>query len=399
MSSATSRVSTAPSSPDLRAMDSGFSNLNFNIASGATTPERPSSPINFPSSPLPSGKHRIAVIGSGSWGTALAKIAAENALRHPSRFHSEVRLWVRQKQVNGKKLTDVINKTHMNSNYLPGVLLPENLVATPKLSDVVKDATIIIMVTPHQFLHTVISELTRIPGTIHPGARVVSAIKGVEVEGTNISTFASLIEKELGTPCSALSGANIALEVAQGQFCETTIGCPSSDDAKLWHAVFDAPTFRVNTVEDVNGVSLSGALKNVVALAAGMVDGLRLGGNTKAAILRIGLQEMTNFTLEFFDGVQAATFSNESAGIADLITTCYGGRNRKCAEEFVKTGHSFEVIERRLLNGQKLQGTATAEEVNRFLTARGCADKYPLFEKVFKISFEGMPPSQLVKGL
>jgi glycerol-3-phosphate dehydrogenase (NAD+) len=369
MSSATSRVSTAPSSPDLHPVNMGFSALN--MASGATTPERPSSPINFPAS----------------------------ALRHPSRFDSEVRLWVREKQVNGKKLTDVINKTHMNSRYLPDVLLPENLVATPKLADVVKDATVIIMVTPHQFLHTVISELQRKPGTITPGARCVSAIKGVEVEGTNISTFASLIEKELGTPCSALSGANIALEVAQGQFCETTIGCPSSDDAKLWHAVFDAPTFRVNTVEDVNGVSLSGALKNVVALAAGMVDGLRLGGNTKAAILRIGLQEMTNFTLEFFDGVQAATFSNESAGIADLITTCYGGRNRKCAEEFVKSGHSFEVIERRLLNGQKLQGTATAEEVNRFLVARGCADRYPLFEKVFKISFEGLPPAELVKGL
>jgi glycerol-3-phosphate dehydrogenase (NAD+) len=209
----------------------------------------------------------------------------------------------------------------MNSRYLPDVELPKNLRAVPRLVDVVQDATLIIFVTPHQFLHTVIKDLQRVPGSIHPGARAVSAIKGVEVHGTEISTFASLIEKELGTPCSALSGANIALEVALGQFCETTIGTPSSADAALWHAVFDAPSFRVATVEDVNGVSLSGALKNVVALAAGMVDGLRLGGNTKAAILRIGLAEMTEFTLEFFPGSKRGTFSNESAGIADLITT------------------------------------------------------------------------------
>lgn len=371
---------------------------DVHIDSGVTTPET-ASIIGLPPSPLASGKHKIAVIGSGSWGTALAKIAAENAWRRKDDFHAEVRMWVREKQVNGKKLTDVINKTHRNERYLPEVDLPKNLVATPRLADVVKDATLIVFVTPHQFLHAAIDELKRVPGTITPGARAVSAIKGVEVHGTNITTFADFIETELGISCSALSGANIALEVALGQFCETTVGTPNSDDALLWHAVFDSHSFRVNTVEDVNGVSLSGALKNVVALAAGMVDGLRLGGNTKAAILRIGLQEMTNFTLEFFKGVQVQTFASESAGIADLITTCYGGRNRKCAEEFVKSGHSFEQVEKRLLNGQKLQGTATAEEVHTFLVARNRVSAYPLFEKVYQIAFEGMPASQLVKGL
>ncbi|WVQ97429.1 glycerol-3-phosphate dehydrogenase (NAD(+)) [Kwoniella sp. CBS 9459] len=392
-----SAASTAPTSPDVV---QNFSDLD--IASTVTTPAatRPSSPVpaELPRSPLPSGKHKIAVIGSGSWGSALAKIAAENAWKRNGDFHSEVRMWVREKIVNGKPLTHVINRTHLNSRYLPDVKLPRNLVATPHLKDVVKDATLIVFVVPHQFLHTVLSELSR-PGVLTPGARAISAIKGVEVNGTDIETFASLIEGRVGTPCSALSGANIALEVAQGQFCETTIGCPTHEDSLLWQAVFDAPTFRVTAVEDVNGVSLGGALKNIVALAAGFVDGLGFGGNTKAAILRIGLKEMTEFCLEFFEGSQRATFSNESAGIADLITTCYGGRNRKCAEEFAKSGQPFDVIEKKLLNGQKLQGTATAEEVHNFLRARKRVHAYPLFEKVYQISFEGMAPKQLVNGL
>ena len=99
------------------------------------------------------------------------------------------------------------------------------------------------------------------------------------------------------------------------------IGCPSPDDAALWHAVFDTDMFRVHCVEDVAGVSLSGALKNVVALAAGFVDGMGMGGNTKAAILRIGLLEMSSFTLEFFPSSSPETFSHHSAGVADLITS------------------------------------------------------------------------------
>ncbi|WVN85405.1 glycerol-3-phosphate dehydrogenase (NAD(+)) [Cryptococcus depauperatus CBS 7841] len=374
-------------------------------SSAPTSPEfvqqftvtRPSSPIPpaLPASPLSSGKHRIAIIGSGSWGSALAKIAAENAWRRKDDFHSEVRMWVREKIVNGKPLTHIINKTHLNSRYLPDIVLPRNLVAVPHLKDVVKDATLIVFVVPHQFLHTVLNELAK-PGVLLSGAKAVSAIKGVEVNGTDIQTFASLIEAKVGLPCSALSGANIALEGGS-----VVVDCADEKLpwSLLWHAVFNAPSFRVNAVEDVSGVSLAGALKNVVALAAGMVDGLGLGGNTKAAVMRIGLKEMTEFCLEFFKGSKPDTFSNESAGVADLTVTCFSGRNRKCAEEFVKTGQPFDVIERKLLNGQKLQGTATAEEVNAFLVARKRAHAYPLFEKVYKISFEGMPPKQLVVGL
>ncbi|KAJ3778520.1 NAD-dependent glycerol-3-phosphate dehydrogenase C-terminus-domain-containing protein [Lentinula raphanica] len=341
---------------------------------------------------------KIAVVGSGSWGTALARIAALNAAEKKG-FDHEVRMWVREREIPGQGLlTEVINSTHMNHRYLPDVPLPHNLVAVPELVNVVKNATLIVLVVPHQFLTPVLEELSK-PGVLAPGARAISAIKGVEVAGDQIYTFPWLIEQKLGIPCSALGGANIAMEVAQSEFCETTIGVPSKDDAALWHAVFDSPMFRVHPIEDVSGVSLSGALKNVVALAAGFVDGMGYGGNTKAAILRIGLLEMAAFTKEFFPSSSSLTFSHHSAGVADLITTSFGGRNRKCAEAFIKTGKTFAQLEHELLKGQKLQGVATAEETYHFLHARGRTEGYPLFTKVYKISFEGMDPKSLFDDL
>jgi glycerol-3-phosphate dehydrogenase (NAD+) len=113
----------------------------------------------------------------------------------------------------------------------------------------------------------------------------------------------------------------------------------------------------------VAGVELCGALKNVVALGAGFCDGLGFGGNTKAAIIRIGLKETIKFAKMFFDGVKDDTFL-ESCGLADLVTTCFGGRNRKCAEAFAKKEGDWEELEKAMLNGQKLQGTITAKVRN-----------------------------------
>ncbi|KAL7412865.1 NAD-dependent glycerol-3-phosphate dehydrogenase C-terminus-domain-containing protein [Mrakia frigida] len=352
-----------------------------------------------PPAPRPDGVvDRVAVIGSGSWGTALARIAAINAAEKEG-FHPEVRMWVREREVPGRGLlTELMNKEHENERYLPDVVLPSNLIAVPSLTEVVKGATLIVFCVPHQFLPPVIAELSK-PGVLHPGARALSAIKGIEVNGPDIFTYPWLIEEKLGLSCSALGGANIALEVANSQFCETTIGTPSQADASAWHAVFDTPMFRVHCIEDVSGVSLSGALKNVVALAAGFVDGLGMGGNTKAAILRIGLLEMSSFTLEFFPDASPSTFSHHSAGVADLITTSFGGRNRKCAEAFVKTGKTFDQLEEELLDGQKLQGTVTSEEIYKFLEARGRVEGYPLFEKVYRIAFEGLDVKSMFEGL
>lgn len=178
--------------------------------------------------------------------------------------------------------------------------------------------------------------------------------------------ISDVIRKGLGIDVSVLMGANVAKEVALDEFSEATIGGRVKRNADTWQQLFNRPTFRVESTDDAAAVELCGALKNIVAIGAGFVDGLGFGGNTKAAIIRIGLVEMMNFCKKFYSGVKESTFF-ESCGVADIITTCFGGRNRKCADAFVTSGKSWDELEADLLGGQKLQGTLTAFEVNKVL--------------------------------
>merc|ERR1712025_995699 len=156
-------------------------------------------------------------------------------------------------------------------------------------------------------------------------------------------------------------GANVANEVARGDFCEATVGATDAVTGAVHQLLFTSKTFSVNVVNEVASVELCGAIKNVVALAAGFTDGLGMGSNTKAAIVRLGLKEMEGFIQHFYPATASPVFS-ESCGVADLITTCFAGRNRKCAEAFAASRvsgreRSWEDIEAELLSGQKLQGT------------------------------------------
>ncbi len=223
--------------------------------------------------------------------------------------------------------------------------------AVPDLLDAVRGASVLIFVLPHQFLGRL---LPTIKGKLRKGCKAISLIKGIDFNDDGVVLISDIIRKGLGIDVSVLMGANVANEVARDQFCETTIGYKIEANGKLLKSIFDTPSFRVALAKDPVGVELCGALKNIVALGAGFCDGLGYGGNTKAAIIRIGLKEMMKFCSTFYQGVQNDTFF-ESCGVADLITTCFGGRNRKCAEAFAKTGKSWEEIEKVLLNGQKLQ--------------------------------------------
>jgi len=190
-------------------------------------------------------------------------------------------------------------------------------------------------------------------------------------------------------------GANLANEVADEKFCETTIGCKDAKMAPILRDLFQTPNFRVVVSDDVDAVEICGALKNIVACGAGFVDGLELGDNTKAAVIRLGLMEMIKFVDVFYPGSKLATFF-ESCGVADLITTCYGGRNRKCSEAFVKTGKSIAELEKEMLNGQKLQGPITAVEVNVMLKAKNMEDRFPLFTAIHRICTNQIKANQLI---
>lgn len=247
-------------------------------------------------------------------------------------------MYVYEEIINGRKLTDIINKEHENVKYLPGHKLPNNVLAIPDVIEVAHDADIIVFVLPHQFMAHTCQPLV---GKIKPNSLGVSLIKGfyINSEGkTDLIT--NLIKKLLNIECCVLMGANLANEVADECFCESTIGCHNYDKGQILKEALQTPYFRIKVVKDSEVVEICGALKNIVALGAGICDGLKYGDNTKAAVIRLGLMEMVRFAEAFYPDHDSKVFF-ESCGIADLITTCYGGRNRRVAERFAQTNKVF----------------------------------------------------------
>uniref|UniRef100_A0A3S8V2S4 Glycerol-3-phosphate dehydrogenase [NAD(+)] n=1 Tax=Cardiosporidium cionae TaxID=476202 RepID=A0A3S8V2S4_9APIC len=251
---------------------------------------------------LRQGPLKISVIGSGNWGSVIGKIVATNA-RNSYIFNDDVRMWVYDELVNNEKLTHIINSRHENVKYLPGIRLPTNLKADPSLEDSVKSSHLLIFVLPHQFLKRACQTLAASAG-FHPNAKAISLIKGLYVDDSHKPKLSSEIIKDtLGIECCVLSGANVAKDVADGQFSETTIGYTDMESAMIWQQLLDTPYFKINGVPDVAGVELCGAVKNVIALAAGFCDGLNFGTNTKAAVIRQGFEELRRFATYFYTGL------------------------------------------------------------------------------------------------
>ncbi|CEG69801.1 Putative Glycerol-3-phosphate dehydrogenase [NAD ] [Rhizopus microsporus] len=340
-------------------------------------------------------KQRVAIIGSGNWGSSIARVCAQNTIKHSDTFEKEVRMWVYEEMIEGKKLTEIINEKHENVKYLPGINLGENVVAIPDVKDAAKDATILVFVLPHQFVYGVCGNLRDV---ISKNCKAISLIKGLDYKDNNLHIFSEEIERILGIPCAALSGANIATEVAEEQFGETTIACQDSKDGELFLKLFHTDYFDCTVIEDYRGLQICGALKNIIAIGAGICDGLNYGNNTKAAVIRRGLLEMRKFGKTFFGGVRTETFF-QSCGVADLITTCSGGRNRKVAAAFINSGKPIEEVEKEMLNGQKLQGTTTSQEVYHFLSARDMTHEFPLMTAIYRVIYEKASPEIIARDL
>jgi glycerol-3-phosphate dehydrogenase (NAD+) len=353
-------------------------------------------------------KKKVCIVGSGNWGSTAAKIVGENILYGKAKdaFEEEVAMWVfeeeiAQKDGSTRKLSDIINTDHENVKYLAGITLPKNVKAVPDLMEAVTGANVLVWVLPHQFIPKTANAVKDI---LEKDAMSISMVKGgVDIAEDGLELCSESLAEILGHDVSVIMGANVAIEVARDDFCEATIGTKSEEDGKTFQLLFNTPTFSVNVVNEVPSVELCGALKNVVALGAGFTDGMGMGSNTKAAVVRIGLKEMETFIKHFYPDTSQEVFL-ESCGVADLITTCFAGRNRKCAEAFASNraaggDRPWEDIETELLEGQKLQGTLTAQEIMPLIKANKLEAKLPLLCAIYDIAFNGSPPKSLFQAL
>jgi glycerol-3-phosphate dehydrogenase (NAD(P)+) len=321
---------------------------------------------------------RAAVVGAGGWGTALAALLAGKGHR--------VVLWSFEEEVARS-----VNERHANP-YLDGVRLPPSLTATPDIEDAVSGAELVVSVSPSQFVGRVMAQAAP---HLDPNALVVSASKGIEL-GTwrrMDEVLAEVLPPGAMDRFTALSGPSFATEVAQGKPTAVVVASRSAEAALRAQAAFQTSAFRVYTNADVVGVELAGALKNVVALAAGVAAGCGFGHNTLAALVTRGLAEITRLGLAL--GAERATFSG-LAGMGDLVLTCTGtlSRNRTVGYRLGR-GESL----RGILEDMKAvaEGVKTAEGVHALAARHGV--EMPISEQVYAIVHEGLSPLEALRNL
>lgn len=287
---------------------------------------------------------RVAVVGAGSWGTTVAAMAAARV---------ETVLWARRRE-----LAEAINVTRANPDYLPGLLLPDALTATHGLEAAVSGADVVVMAVPSHGFRDV---FTPIAGLIGSATPVLSLTKGIE-QGTLLTMTEVIAQLAPGHDrdlTGVLTGPNLAAEIVAGQPTASVIAMRDLGAALSLQSLFMAPAFRVYTNDDVVGCELGGALKNVMALASGMSDGLGFGDNTRAALLTRALAEVTRLGVAL--GGRPETFAG-LAGMGDLIATCSSDKSRNHRVGYaLATGRTLEEVtsEMRMV----AEGVKTTESV------------------------------------
>lgn len=314
---------------------------------------------------------KVAVLGAGAWGTALSVLLAAKGV--------PVYLWARRRE-----FAEELRAYRENRAYLPGVALPALVWPTAQAEEALEGAELALVALPSRAVREILSGFPRAP-------LYVSATKGLELAG-GLRRMSQVIREATGVDrVLALSGPNHAEEVAR--FLPTaSVVAGEEEDARRVQALLNSPTFRVYTSPDLTGVELGGALKNVLALAAGMVDGLRLGDNAKAALLTRGLRELVRLGTAL--GGKEATFYG-LAGLGDLLATCYSlhSRNREAGERLVR-GVGVE----ELLGGrQVVEGLFTVRALVEWARAEGA--ELPIFEAVYRVAYEGEEPLRALSAL
>ncbi|CXJ19980.1 glycerol-3-phosphate dehydrogenase, putative [Plasmodium berghei] len=348
---------------------------------------------------LKEGPLKVSIIGCGNWASAICKIVGTNA-KNNYILDNEVKMWCRDEKINNESIVNIMNKTHENIKYLKGISLPHNVVANSDLSYVINNSDLLIFTTPSQYLEGLLSLIKENKSIkIAKHVKAISLTKGFIFKNDKIILCSNLISNALDIPCCALSGANIAMDIALERFSEATIGGKDKEGLLIWQRVFDIPYFKINCVNESVEVELFGAIKNVIVMAVGFCDGLEICTNSKSAIIRIGINETILFGKTFFEKFNENIIF-ESCGFADIITSFLAGRNARCAAEFVKSNpkKSWEQLEVELLNGQKLQGIITLKYAYAMIKKKELTEKFPLITILYQISFENKEPSELIKA-
>jgi glycerol-3-phosphate dehydrogenase (NAD(P)+) len=321
---------------------------------------------------------KIAVIGAGSWGTAVAWLAARS---------SRTVLWSRREEVARH-----INERHENPDYLPGFRLPDDLTATSDLGQAVEGASAVVMAVPSHGFRQVFTEAA--PG-IAPDTPIVSLTKGIEQEtlATMTRVIADVARDHDPARVGVLTGPNLAAEVTAGQPTASVMAFGDEGTARELQSVFMGPSFRVYTNDDVIGCELGGALKNVMAIAAGMSDGLGFGDNTRATLITRALAELTRLGINL--GGRPATFAG-LAGMGDLIATCISTNSRNHQVGFaLGRGKSLDdvVAEMRMV----AEGVKTTRAVLDIAAKTGI--EMPIASHVGRVLYEGLDPRDAVLSL
>jgi len=320
---------------------------------------------------------RCAVIGGGSWGTALADVLAQN---------QEVTLWARDPEV-----VRSINERGVNPRYQSQSALHKRVQAEGSLEASVRGAELVALVVPTHVMKSVVAELKP---WLQPDAIIVSASKGIENE--SLFTMEELLSASLpewAERLAFLSGPSFAQETLQKQATAVTIAARDLSVAQRAQARFNTSYFRVYTTDDVTGVELGGALKNVIAIAAGVADGLGLGHNSRAALITRGVAEISRLGVAM--GAHPLTLAGLS-GVGDLILTCTGGlsRNRHVGVELGK-GRSLEEILSSM--GQVAEGVKTARSA--YMLAQRAGVEMPITSEVYAMLYESKDPREVLLDL
>jgi len=321
---------------------------------------------------------RAAVLGTGSWGTAFGKVLADAG--------TDVVLWSRRPE-----LAAAVRDTRENPDYLPGVRLPGNLTATSDAVQAVYDADFVVLAVPSQSLR---DNLSTVVAGLPRGVVLVSLIKGVEL-GTSkrMSEVIAEVADVAAEQVAVVTGPNLAKEIAGGQPAATVVACTDGLAAERLQTACTTSYFRPYTNTDVVGCELGGAVKNVIALATGMAEGMGFGDNTKASLITRGLAETARLGVAL--GADPMTFAG-LAGLGDLVATCTSplSRNRTFG---MKLGRG-ETLEEILAQKQQ-----TAEGVKSCRSILDLARKHdvdmPITEHVVAVVHDGMTPTEMVRGL